>query len=417
MPTKDGIVFISCGQYTNAEKTLGKALAQAVTDLTPFEGYFAENQSDLNGLSRNILDALRGCAGFVAVMHNRGRVETPAGNHVRASVWIEQEIAIAAFLRQSQDRRIEVAVYAQKGIKREGLREQLHLNPIEFDSEDEVLSDFKARIVDGRFRPTPVPSMPLVREETIPTRILLNLGPGTLIPHEPPSPSRSGSHMFKAELQTLGRVAFEPLFRGSTDPILKETIVLSSSDRPTTKEAGAQFAGEMLQWVLFRMIDLLHHSSTEFIHGSHRNAIIPPESVVYPNGELAAAASANTFSKVGQEPMLYANGWQVRVPKGTVIRFGHQYEDSSLAPTYIIEFSNPLLYVIRFSAYVSNTYSPTTSRTPENEGSASIQAYEFTIKCYFEFHRSADTDPFQLAEYETWAKEVFSGLREMISMV
>ena len=58
---KQGLVFISCGQYRQEEIRLGKALAQAVNELTPFEGYFAENQSSLEGLSQNILGALNGC--------------------------------------------------------------------------------------------------------------------------------------------------------------------------------------------------------------------------------------------------------------------------------------------------------------------------------------------------------------------
>lgn len=150
---KQGIVFISCGQYRNEEIALGKALAQAVTDTTAFEGYFAENQTSLDGLSQNIFGALNRCTGFVGVMHHRGTVKTLHGELVRASVWVEQELAIAAFLRQAQGRHLAVAVYIQKGIQREGVRDKLLLGPVEFDTEVEVLSDFKARLADGRFAP------------------------------------------------------------------------------------------------------------------------------------------------------------------------------------------------------------------------------------------------------------------------
>jgi hypothetical protein len=154
---KKGLVFISCGQYRPEEIELGKALATAVDELTDFEGYFAQNQSSLDGLSRNIFGALNGCAGFVAVMHHRGEVQTLHGRHKRGSVWVEQEIAIAAFLRQAQDRDLQVAVYVQRDLKREGVREQLHLNPTEFDTEDEVVSDFRTRLQDGRFKPVRLP--------------------------------------------------------------------------------------------------------------------------------------------------------------------------------------------------------------------------------------------------------------------
>ena len=150
---KQGLVFVSCGQYTPEEIKLGQDLAAAVEAETDFEGYFAQNQTSLEGLSRNIFGALKSCVAFVAVMHHRGKVETLHGIQARGSVWVEQEIAIAAFCKQALERDLEVAVYIQRGIKREGVRDQLHLNPIEFDSENEVLADFIARLRDGRFSP------------------------------------------------------------------------------------------------------------------------------------------------------------------------------------------------------------------------------------------------------------------------
>lgn len=62
-------------------------------------------------------------------MHPRGQVEGLGGNrHTRASVWIEQEIAIAAFLTATRNRDIPVLLYIQRGIKWEGVREQLSVN-------------------------------------------------------------------------------------------------------------------------------------------------------------------------------------------------------------------------------------------------------------------------------------------------
>jgi len=156
---KQGLVFISWGQYLPEEIKLGESLATAVTELTPFEGYFAQNVTSLEGLSRNIFGALDRCCGFVGVMHQRGEVPTPDGSkRIRGSVWVEQEIAIAAFLKQAHGRDIQVVVYAQRGISREGVRDQLHLNPIEFDGPDDVLSGFRERIADGRFNPVRLPA-------------------------------------------------------------------------------------------------------------------------------------------------------------------------------------------------------------------------------------------------------------------
>jgi hypothetical protein len=67
--------------------------------------YFAEQQNTLEGLTSNILSSLERCVGFVAVAHHRGKVTRPDGEIVRASVWVEQEIAIAAFIQHALKRK------------------------------------------------------------------------------------------------------------------------------------------------------------------------------------------------------------------------------------------------------------------------------------------------------------------------
>jgi hypothetical protein len=54
-------------------------------------------------------------------------------------VWIEQEIAIAAFVTQVLKRQVNVVAFVHRDIKREGMREQLLLNPVPFDEDQEVL--------------------------------------------------------------------------------------------------------------------------------------------------------------------------------------------------------------------------------------------------------------------------------------
>src|ERR1035438_8560088 len=110
--------------------------------------------------------------------------------------------------------------------------------------------------------------MPLVRQVTIPAMVLVNLGPGSIIP--PMGSSTGGDFAFSGQLATLSRNEFEPLFRASTPPPLKETFVLPESDRPKNREAGARFAVELFQYALFRAIDRLQHDSTEFVKGIHR---------------------------------------------------------------------------------------------------------------------------------------------------
>ena len=80
--------------------------------------------------------------------HRRGEVSF-AGNppeYSRGSVWIEQEIGIAAFLRQMLGRDIQVIAFVEAGVKMEGIRELLHLNPREFRTNDEVLSRLEVEL-------------------------------------------------------------------------------------------------------------------------------------------------------------------------------------------------------------------------------------------------------------------------------
>jgi hypothetical protein len=130
-----------------SSSTLRKTIPLAVP------GRWADNQNSLLGLSQHIFGALNRAAGLIAVMHHRGRVETPSGGQIRGSVWVEQEIGIAAFLAQAQQRRLPVLVYIQKGIEREGVRQQLRLKPVEFEAEEEVLADLREQIGKGTFGP------------------------------------------------------------------------------------------------------------------------------------------------------------------------------------------------------------------------------------------------------------------------
>jgi hypothetical protein len=92
--TADGrrIVFISCGQYVEEERQLGKALADLVEAKTPFRGYFAENQMSFEAVTQNILAALKtardSSPSFIgAARYRRWEVNTigdPSGSNRRS---------------------------------------------------------------------------------------------------------------------------------------------------------------------------------------------------------------------------------------------------------------------------------------------------------------------------------------------
>lgn len=140
-------IFISCGQYTDAEKRLGKQIARMVRGLTGYEPFFAEEVQDLNGLDANILGALHDCVAFITVLHPRGNIARPDGPVLtRASVWIEQEIAIATYIQRVEKRVLPIIAFKHASVGREGIRALLHLNPIEFSDESEVLAALPDRL-------------------------------------------------------------------------------------------------------------------------------------------------------------------------------------------------------------------------------------------------------------------------------
>lgn len=142
--SKGGLIFVSCGQHLPHEKQLGADICALIRELTPHQPYFAEYQNSLDAFTRNILGALDDAVALVAVMHPRGVVSFPDGQiEIRASVWIEQEIAMASYITQILRRPLKVAPYIHQDIRREGMREQLQLNAFKFKEDSEVLEHLR----------------------------------------------------------------------------------------------------------------------------------------------------------------------------------------------------------------------------------------------------------------------------------
>jgi hypothetical protein len=132
-------IFISCGQHAPEEKQLGFQIVELVKS-AGFDPFFAEAVHDLGGLDRNIFDALHACVAFITVLHPRGAIMRPDNSVlIRASVWIEQEIAIAAYIQYVDKRPLQVIAFRHASVGREGVRDFVQLNPIEFKDESEVL--------------------------------------------------------------------------------------------------------------------------------------------------------------------------------------------------------------------------------------------------------------------------------------
>lgn len=124
------LVFVSCGQLTDAEKTVGTLLKTVIDGTPDFEAYFAETVQDLEALGIHIFGALQRCVGAVVVMHDRGVVLQSDGiewGH-RSSVWVNQELAILAYRQFSEGTRIPILAFADPRVKLEGAMTNLIVN-------------------------------------------------------------------------------------------------------------------------------------------------------------------------------------------------------------------------------------------------------------------------------------------------
>lgn len=156
MPEQPRTVFISCGQSSDEERALGQQVEKLLGELTPFEGYFAQSQVSLKTLTENVLTRLHQSVGLIAIMHHRGLVvhnrgfdEIPSEEKIiRGSLWIEQEVAIAAFMEQVLHRPLHVALFVQRGIAIDGIRKHLHLNAVEFETGAEVIEHLRKILPD-----------------------------------------------------------------------------------------------------------------------------------------------------------------------------------------------------------------------------------------------------------------------------
>jgi hypothetical protein len=155
-------IFISCGQRLPAEKSFGLKIQQLINE--SMVGFFAEEAHDAADLNTSLFRELQNCDGFVAVMQKRGKVGYPdSPAHHRASVWVQQEIAILHYRSFLLGRPIPMRIYLESGIEPEGLTQYSMINPIKFQDTQIILEDLAKWLRGSTFDEPPV----LVRRENV----------------------------------------------------------------------------------------------------------------------------------------------------------------------------------------------------------------------------------------------------------
>jgi len=148
------IIFIACGQRELREKDLGNKVFEVVRFHKNLEPFLAEDTHSFDGLTSKIFGNLEHCSGFIAILHQReDGAENPKFRN--SSLWINQEIAIAAFLSFREKRDIPVRVFVEtKGdvnVKVEGILKYIMANAIPFSSDEEVLEILKKWLDETKF--------------------------------------------------------------------------------------------------------------------------------------------------------------------------------------------------------------------------------------------------------------------------
>lgn len=152
------LIFVSCGQLTEEERTLGQQIKAKIDSVDGYEGYFADTVQDFAGLADHILGALRRSTGAVVVLHPRGRVMSDQGQElgVRSSVWINQELAILAYRQFFEGINIPVLAFKHDSVSLEGAMTAFIINPKPLGSNEDVLCELDSWIQNhaSQGRPT-----------------------------------------------------------------------------------------------------------------------------------------------------------------------------------------------------------------------------------------------------------------------
>lgn len=160
MPKKR--IFISCGQITEDEKRFGKELRKLL-DKNDMVGFFADEAHEPADLYTYLFRELQHCNGYIAVLQNRGEVRFDDFDPIhRASVWIQQEIAVVFYRCFLLGRSIPMRIYMERGLRHEGFITVSIINPIQFDDKETVFKDLSKWLKGPTFEEQPV----LVRRES-----------------------------------------------------------------------------------------------------------------------------------------------------------------------------------------------------------------------------------------------------------
>ena len=145
-------IFVSCGQRTPEEISLGKRIKEVIDAEPGFIAYYAETVQNLASLNSDVYAALSRCSGVVIILHKRGiftdndRNPTPT-----SSIWINQEIAILSYRQFYESREIPILAFKEVSVNLSGAMTFMILNPRPINSEEDVVAEVKTWLKSESF--------------------------------------------------------------------------------------------------------------------------------------------------------------------------------------------------------------------------------------------------------------------------
>lgn len=139
------LIFVSCGQLSAEERTLGRRIKAEIDATNGYEGYFADTVQNFAGLADHILDALRRSTGGILILHARGRVVSDQGHDlgVRSSVWVNQELAVLAYRQFFEATNIPILAFKHESVTLEGAMSAFIINPRPLGNDDSVVAEVR----------------------------------------------------------------------------------------------------------------------------------------------------------------------------------------------------------------------------------------------------------------------------------
>lgn len=139
-------LFISCGQH-GEEKNIGNYIVEQINMIfqEKVDVFFAEKEYTAEALTDILFKKIRDCDGFIAIRNPRetiGKNSKGSKEECRNSLFVEQEIAIASFLKKDKIRVFEKKMNG-KQFKKEGLFYYLLNRTMEFKEKKDIISKLK----------------------------------------------------------------------------------------------------------------------------------------------------------------------------------------------------------------------------------------------------------------------------------